>query len=457
MLLGAAGPLRRGRRRAAPGRTAGHGAQADDVLATGRRQPGQRRAAASTATSRRWRWPSAAWRCTKRTGRATAWRWRSPRWARSACGSATWRAPRRRCIARSTCAARSQFHETTGAVYDTLAQIHLDARRLRRRARVASTSAARCLRRLRARRRASWYEWSVRVLTARLAHPARRARRSARTGRRDPGGRRRAAGRRGCEADAHRRRGAAARPRDAADAAARSAAVEAARPAHHARRLGRVPAPARHAARARRAGRTRRITTIAQSATSSNCSASAIRPPLSHLALGRLVRARPARARPPTATSTRHAPCSARSARMRDFAEADAAPAGCSARGTGVYRRSPRPTPTTRSCGGWSTRRCCRICWRTRLATALLEAGWPTPRWSSSTLRRATIRIVAQRRLRLADGPGAGPARRAGGGSLRRGSRLSSRRSARDRTARVHWLVASARPIGRSGPAPRCA
>ena len=63
----------------------------------------------STTTSRRWRSPSAASRCTKRTARATGSRWRSRRSDRSASASGISAVPKRRCTARSTSAARFSF------------------------------------------------------------------------------------------------------------------------------------------------------------------------------------------------------------------------------------------------------------------------------------------------------------------------------------------------------------
>jgi len=60
-----------------------------------------------------------------------------------------------------------QFHETTGAVFDTLAQIHL----IRGRYEVASEFLGRAGEAYGAygRQTSQWYEWSVRVLGARLA------------------------------------------------------------------------------------------------------------------------------------------------------------------------------------------------------------------------------------------------------------------------------------------------
>src|SRR5207302_9203146 len=60
-----------------------------------------------------------------------------------------------------------QFHETTGAVFDTLAQIHL----MRGRYETASDFLGRAGEAYGAygRQTSRWYEWSVRVLGARLA------------------------------------------------------------------------------------------------------------------------------------------------------------------------------------------------------------------------------------------------------------------------------------------------
>ena len=80
-----------------------------------------------------------------------------------------------------------QFHETTGAVFDTLAQIHL----IRGRYDTASDFLGRASEAYGAygRQTSQWYEWSVRVLGARLALRRGDARRSRRARRRDPAGR----------------------------------------------------------------------------------------------------------------------------------------------------------------------------------------------------------------------------------------------------------------------------
>ena len=76
-----------------------------------------------------------------------------------------------------------QFHETTGAVFDTLAQIHL----IRGRYETASEFLGRASEAYGAygRQTSQWYEWSVRVLGARLALRRGRPRRCGRARRRD--------------------------------------------------------------------------------------------------------------------------------------------------------------------------------------------------------------------------------------------------------------------------------
>ena len=105
-------------------RLASHGAgrrRAGDGL----RQPGERDDAASTATSRRSRWPSAACRCTRRTGPghglAVALATLGQICVRLGDLARAEDALHRALDVRSPI----QFHETTGAVFDTLAQIHL--------------------------------------------------------------------------------------------------------------------------------------------------------------------------------------------------------------------------------------------------------------------------------------------------------------------------------------------
>ena len=131
------------------------------------RQPGERDDDASTATSRRSRWPSAASRCTKRTAPATGSRSRSATLGQICVrlgdlGRAE-EALHRALEVRSPI----QFHETTGAVFDTLAQIHL----IRGDYDTASEFLARASEAYGAygRETSRWYEWSVRVLGARLA------------------------------------------------------------------------------------------------------------------------------------------------------------------------------------------------------------------------------------------------------------------------------------------------
>ena len=108
----------------------------------------------STVTSRRWRWPSAARPFRSRSGPGAASPFRWPHWARFSSGSDSSNAPRQCCIARSRSRSPTQFHEITGAVYDTLAQIALMRGDVRVRGRLPA-SGGRSVRRLRRDRPAS--------------------------------------------------------------------------------------------------------------------------------------------------------------------------------------------------------------------------------------------------------------------------------------------------------------
>ena len=143
-----------------------------------------------------------------------------------------------------------QFHETTGAVFDTLAQIHLmrgsyerAGEYLRHASEAYGAYGTQTMR---------WYEWSLKVLGVKLAIRSGEFDRSACDGRRaredpgrsaggsHPGGSGRVRGARGGEP--HRRCPAAHR-----------IVRRTARSAHGARQLGRVPADSRRGARALRA------------------------------------------------------------------------------------------------------------------------------------------------------------------------------------------------------------
>ena len=110
-------------------------------------------------------------------------------------------------------------------------------------------------------------------------------------------------------------------------------------------------------------------------------------------------------------------------------------------------RRSRPPTPTMRSCGGWSTRRCCRTCSAARPATALLEAVGADCAVVFVELAGGDVRVVAfagcdagrRARARALGACTAAPTAAA---------RSSSSRSAAIPTARASALVASPRPLG---------
>ena len=182
-------------------------------------------------------------------------------------------ARRRRCIARSRCGARSSSTRPTGAVYDTLAQIHLIQ---------GNYEAARdCLERAReaygayGRQTSQWYDWSVRVLFARLA--LRRGALDEAVSRADETSRRRPA------FDALQATLIAAEALASADrldeAETRLAtAADQLDPRTRAGHLGRVSAAARHSARAPRASIRGVPRLRAKRARCSTCLASAIWP-----------------------------------------------------------------------------------------------------------------------------------------------------------------------------------
>ena len=137
------------------------------MLATVVRQPGERDDAASTATSRRSRSPSAASSLHEAHGSghglAVALATLGQICVRLGDLDRAEDALHRALDVRSPI----QFHETTGAVFDTLAQIHL----IRGRYDTASEFLGRASDAYGAygRQTSQWYEWSVRVLGARLA------------------------------------------------------------------------------------------------------------------------------------------------------------------------------------------------------------------------------------------------------------------------------------------------
>ena len=252
-----------------------------------------------------------------------------------------------------------QFHETTGAVYDTLAQMSL--------MRGDYENAAEYLRQAAeaygayGRNTSRWYEWSLRVISARLA---------TRRGKPD-------------EALAiadEIAKSTNAPPAEtieaeliAAEALLSAERVDeaehrltqvrvAARSAHHAGRVGRVPAAARRSARA---------------ADAHHRGVPRHRAELERVRAGRRAlpgRGQPARARAPRREGRREVhrrsplpirgaglPGARRHARSRTGAGRDG---GSAAAGHRRIRRLARPTPTTRSSAGWWMPRCCPICWR---------------------------------------------------------------------------------------------
>ena len=211
------------------------------------------------------------------------------------------------------------------------------------------------------RQTSQWYEWSVRVLGARLAlrrgalDEARRARR------RDPAGRRAAVRR--AAGDAHRRRGADRRrtgspkPSSACAAAADALDPKTSRRPPGASTCGCAARCTRKSGSAgRRVPRLRAERDAARSARralSGRAQPSRARPPR---------RARPARARSPSAISTRRSAIFEQLGAERDLADTRARAAAAHRRSAPASTSSRPPTPTMRSCGGSWTRRRCPTC-----------------------------------------------------------------------------------------------
>ncbi len=229
-----------------------------------------------------------------------------------------------------------QFHETSGAVFDTLAQIQL----IRGRYDTASEYLARAGEAYGAygRQTSRWYEWSVRVLSARLA--LRRGAPEEALALADeilPRGRaalRRAAG------DAHRRRGAHRRqsrspkPRSGARPPP-TRSIRRRRPRRGASTSGCAACSTRAAA-----ARPTRITTSRRARRCSTCSASATRPRSATSRSAGSSR-RPARARSPSAISARRKPPSSSSAPSATWPTPPRRARLLSSVGTGEYVISP--------------------------------------------------------------------------------------------------------------------
>ena len=178
-----------------------------------------------------------------------------------------------------------QFHETTGAVFDTLAQIHL----IRGRYDAASEFLGRASDAYGAygRQTSQWYEWSVRVLGARLA--LRRGALDEAVARADEILARRRAAVRRAAGDADRRRSAdRRRPARRGGAAARGRGRRA-RSAESRRRRGANTCGCAARCTRRRGSAADAYHDFAQSATLLDLLGERYQAALSHLALGRLV------------------------------------------------------------------------------------------------------------------------------------------------------------------------
>ena len=211
--------------RAAPGGAARDGGAGRRRARHHLQQPGERRADSSTVTIRRSRSPSAAWRCRSRSARDTASPLRSPRSARFCVRLGE--LERAEKVLHRALEVRSpiQFHEMTGAVFDTLAQIAL--------MRGDYESAGDYLRQAGeayggyGAQTSQWYEWSMRVLEAQAGDPPGRDRRSAAPGRRNRRRRSGAAGRSDPGRPDRVRGAAGRRPRRRSGGAAGSASADA--------------------------------------------------------------------------------------------------------------------------------------------------------------------------------------------------------------------------------------
>ena len=295
--------------------------------------------------------------------RATAWRWRSRRSGRSASDLGALRA-RRSVLHRALEVRRPLlFHETTGAIFDSLAQIHLMRGDYDQAASTCARPAKRTAPTARRRRRGTTGRCAL--LEARLA--LRRG-----TARRAP-----------CELADAIVEAPGVPPADTLHAhlIAAEALLGAGRldEAGTARRADRQPSSIRATmpgawgeflrvraavARAARRAPARPTTTSRRAAACSTCSASATRPRCSQLALGRLAaQRRRALARTPyldqAARDVRGARRRARPRGCRGGARAADSPARASS-------SAPASMPTKRSCGGSWTRRRCRNCWPAR-------------------------------------------------------------------------------------------
>ena len=371
---------------------------ADDVLA-GIVHNQANVALIGTATSRRWRWPSAASRCTSRSGQG-----HGLAVALATLGQICVQLgdlERAEADADRALEVRSpiQFHETTGAVFDTLAQIHLmrgayeRAGEYLRQAGEAygayGTQTEALVRVVAAGARASSSRSGAAPTTKRSRSPT-----SSRTPPDVP------------PAEAHpgrprRLRSAARRrPRRRGRAAADRRAKARLDPRDDAGQLGRVPAPARRCVHEQARQHPRRTTTSRRARTSSSCSASAIRrrsassrsagwPPTAGARHGRRAPSRPGRRRVPDARRA------ARSRRSRGGARR------CSTRRRRRHRRLDRADADDAHRPAAGRRRgLARAAGARDRDRAARGDRRPTPPWSFVAPPAATLRVHRLRRLR---------------------------------------------------------
>ena len=341
-----------------------------------------------------------------------------------------------------------QFHETTGAVFDTLAQIHLmrgsydrAAEYLRQASDAYGAYGTQTMR---------WYEWSLKVLGVKLAirrgaydeaiamadelaqAPAcRRPTRSRPTGRVrgaawPPGASRTpSSGSKRARRDSIR-----GLPRRTGASFCASAAL-----IHE--QADRQPQP--------------RITISRRAPTSSSCSANATR---RRSASWRWTRWRrgPARDRPPSATSTRPTAVFTMLGAERDLDEVAAARALLEQTPRAATGASP-PTPRRRSSGASSMPRSCPSCWRARRPPPCSRAPRPTPRWCFVVAAGGDLRIVASAGLRRQRRGDAGPRGATGQSRVRR--RRPDDRDTREGARRPRASVSSSPPRSLSDAAIR--
>ena len=335
-----------------------------------------------------------------------------------------------------------QFHETTGAVYDTLAQMSL--------MRGDYENAAEYLQRAAdaygayGRQTSRWYEWSVRVITARLAirrgapdEALQVADEIARAPAAPPA--------EALRGRAHRDRGPAGRrtgstkPSSGFDRS-KGGSTRASTPGAWGEFLR-----LRGQLRTRQARTTEAYHDIAQSSSVFELVGERYQAAVSQLALGRLASDAGARS-----TADRHFQHAAQvfeslgATRDLERPAARCLPASKSARAS---TSAPPPMPTTRWCAGSWMPRSCRSCLARELGAALSRLCPPTSSVVFVELPVATCDCIAHAGAD-ADGARAVARLRPQGAAYARREASSSKTSAASRTARASWQSHRSRPLG---------